>query len=162
MVDVGPRRLGPEECYRAIKAVDIAPVLPILAGLPWFRANTSGAKYPCDVVLRSQFPPELRALLLGLDLGGETARALLRRLGPRQSIPVHVDAWMPRETDWRRFQVPLTSDPAIIMSWPDDGVSVHLEPGWLYEVRHDRLHQVDHGADCERIHLQVDQVDATI
>jgi hypothetical protein len=102
------------------------------------------------------------ALVESLDLGGTLARAVLRRLSPRQSIPPHVDDWMPAEADWRRFQVPLITHPDVVMRWPDDGVSVHLEPGFLYEVRYDRAHEVVHGAECERIHLQIDQVDATI
>jgi hypothetical protein len=114
------------------------------------------------VVLMAHFPPEVHALIGALDLGGHLARAVIRKLTPRQSIPPHVDAWMPQEANWRRFQVPLVSHPDIRMRWPDDGVDVYLEPGYLYEVRFDRMHEVVHGADVERIHLQVDQVDATI
>jgi hypothetical protein len=155
-------KLLPSEVYRAICPVDLAPVLSILGKLPFFAANISGGKYACDVVLQSQFPPELKTLLASLPLGGTTARAMLRRLGPRQSIPTHIDQWMPAESDWRRFQVPVTSHPDILMRWPDDNVAVHLAPGTLYEVRFDRPHEVIHAADSERIHLQVDQVDATI
>ena len=155
-------RLGESECFRLVGPVDLGSVLAILDRLPFFAANTTGGKYPCDVVMRTQFPPELHAFVDGLGLGGRTARAIIRRLAPRQSIPPHVDDWMPAEKDWRRFQVPLVTDPAVIMRWPDDGVSVHLAPGWLYEVRYDRLHEVVHGADCARLHLQIDQIDATV
>ena len=149
--------------YRAIKRVELGPVLAVLDRLQFISVNQGNqAKYPCDVVLPDTFPPEINALIDGLELGGERARAILRKLGPRQSIPPHVDAWMPKEVDWRRFQVPITSHPDIKMRWPEDGVEAHLEPGWLYEVRYDRTHEVVHGADCERIHLQVDQVNATI
>lgn len=154
--------LAPSEVYRVIGPVDLAPVLPILDCLPFFAANVANGKYPCDVVMESQFPPALKSLLGALGLGGQTARAILRRLAPRQSIPPHVDKWMPAERDWRRFQVPLTSHPDIIMRWPDDGAALYLAPGFLYEVRFDRLHEVVNGADVARIHLQVDQVDATI
>jgi hypothetical protein len=142
--------------------VDLAPVLPILDSLPFFAANVSGGKYACDVVMQSQFPPELKALLAALPLGGETARAILRRLAPRQSIPPHIDQWMSAEANWRRFQVPLVTHPTIMMHWPDDGAAIHLEAGWLYEVRFDRTHEVVHTADCARIHLQIDQINATI
>lgn len=156
-------KLGADECYRLIRPVAIGAVLPTLAGLPFFSAGQSRpGLYVCDVVTAAQFPPELAALVEGLALGGETARAVLRRLGPRQSIPPHVDAWMPLETDWRRFQVPLVTDPSVIMRWPDDGQEAHLAAGWLYEVRFDRLHEVANGWDGERIHLQVDQINATI
>lgn len=152
-----------DECWRAIGPVDIAPVLAVLGRLAFVAVGgSSPEKYRCDVVLAPHFPPALRDLIAGLGLGGETARAVVRRLGPWQSIPPHVDRWMPAEADWRRFQVPLLSDPAIRMRWPDDGVEVYLEPGFLYEVRFDRPHEVVHGADCTRIHLQIDQVGATI
>lgn len=155
--------LGPSECYRAIKQVELGPVLSIMDRLPFVHVNQGGAtpeSYGCDVVLRAHFLPELNALIDSLALGGELARAVVRKLKPRQSIPPHVDKWMPQEVDWRRFQIPLTSHPDIVMRWP--GVSVHLEPGWLYEVRYDVQHEVIHNADCDRIHLQVDQVGATI
>lgn len=48
------------------------------------------------------------------------------------------------------------------MRWPDDGVEEYLEPGFLYEVRIDRTHEVVNEADVPRVHLQVDQVNATI
>jgi hypothetical protein len=154
--------LAQSEVYRVIGPVDLAPVLPILGALPFFAANQGNGKYACDVVMQSQFPPALKSLLGGLELGGHTARAILRRLAPRQSIPPHVDAWMPAEADWRRFQVPLTSHPDIIMRWPNNGAALYLAPGFLYEVRFDRVHEVVNGADVARIHLQIDQVDATI
>jgi len=155
--------LAAGDVCRQIKPVEIGPVLPLLDRLGFIGVGHSDPrKYRCDVLLRAHFPPELEQLLASLELGGETARAVLRKLHPRQSIPQHVDAWMPAEAAWRRFQVPLTSHPDIVMRWPDDGVTMHLAPGFLYEVRFDRPHEVIHNADVERIHLQVDQVDATI
>lgn len=158
-------RLGLCEVYRKIKSVDLAPVLATLDQMQFVHVNQGGTtpeRYACDVVLQDKFTPELRRLIMALDLGGRQARAILRRLPPRQSIPVHVDKWMPEEADWRRFQVPITSHPEIVMRWPADEVSIHLRPGWLYEVRFDRPHEVVHNVDCARIHLQIDQVDATI
>lgn len=155
--------LGQHEVVRKIKPVDLSPVLAVLGRLDYLAVGLSGPdKYKCDVVLRSKFPQEIIDLLAGLGLGGSTARAVIRRLAPRQSIPPHTDKWMPSEANWRRFQVPLISHPDILMRWPDDDASLHLEPGFLYEVRFDRTHEVVHPADCERIHLQIDQVDATI
>jgi hypothetical protein len=150
-------------CYRAIKPVEIGPVLGILDRLQFVHVNQGGntaERYACDVVLQDKFPAELHALIDSLGLG--LARAILRRLPPRQNIPPHTDKWMPAEMDWRRFQVPLVTHPDIVMRWPDDGAAVHLKAGWLYEVRFDRTHEVVHGADCERTHLQIDQVNATI
>lgn len=158
-------QLAAGEVCRKIKPVDLAPVLAVLPSLQFVGVNQGGTgtdRYPCAVVLQDKFPPELRRLLMALDLGGYTARAILRKLHPFQSIPAHVDKWMPTEKDWRRFQVPITSDPAIVMRWPHDQYETHLAPGHLYEVRFNRLHEVVHGADCERVHLQIDQVNATI
>lgn len=155
--------LGPRECFRAVKPIDLSPVQEVLGRLQFIAVGgSSAAKYKCDVVLMQHFPPQLHALIAGLDLGGSLARAVVRRLAPRQAIPPHVDAWMPEESDWRRFQVPLVSDPSVVMRWPDDGAELYLAPGWLYEVRFDRLHDVVNGWDGERIHLQIDQVNATI
>ena len=155
--------LDANKCYRTIKPINIGPVLSIMDRLNFVGVGgTSPGKYKCDVVLASHFPPEIKDLIANLGLGGELARAVVRKLGPRQSIPPHVDAWMPAEADWRRFQVPLVSHPDIKMRWPDDGVDVHLEPGFLYEVRFDRRHQVVNPTDTERTHLQIDQVNATI
>lgn len=158
-------RLQPHECYRDCGPVELGPVLPLLAGLRFVRVNQGGTdtrRYPCAVVLADKFPPELSALVAGLGLGGETARAILRRLDPGQDIPPHVDDWMPAESDWRRFQVPLVTHPAVVMRWPDDGQGLHLAAGRLYEVRYDRTHEVVNAAGVERIHLQVDQVGATV
>ena len=155
--------LAADECYRAIKPVDLGPVLSIVDRLGFVSVGgSSPEKYKCDVVLASHFPPELRDLIAELGLGGDLARAVVRKLQPRQSIPPHIDAWMPAEADWRRFQVPMVSHPDIVMRWPGDGVEVHLRPGFLYEVRFDRVHEVVNPADVERIHLQIDQIDATI
>jgi hypothetical protein len=86
-----------------------------------------------------------------------------RKLLAHQSIPPHVDdhKWM-RGTDIRRFQLPLISHPDIKMKWPEDGVELHLAPGYLYEVRFDRTHEVINNTDCERIHVQIDQHNAKI
>lgn len=153
--------LQASEVCRRIKPVDLAPALGVLDKVPYFRSGATG-KYAADVCTLDGMPREVVDLLARLELGGTLARAVLRKLAPRQAIPPHVDDWMSKEHDWRRFQVPLKSDPRIRMRWPDDGVEEHLEPGWLYEVRYDRKHEVVNEADCERIHLQVDQVNATI
>ena len=155
--------LGADECYRAIKPVDIGPVLSVVGRLNFISVGgSSPEKYKCDVCLASHFSPELRALIEGLELGGALARAVVRRLAPHQSIPPHVDKWMPAEVNWRRFQIPLVTHPDILMRWPDDGVEVHLAPGFLYEVRFDRVHEVVNHTDVARVHMQIDQVNATI
>jgi hypothetical protein len=154
--------LARHEVFRRIEPVDLSSVSGLVGSLPFVYVNHSNGKYPCHVVVAAAFPPEFRALVDGLGLGGTVGRMLLRKLLPGQNIPPHVDDWMPKETDWRRFQVPITSHPDIKMRWPDDGVEEHLAPGWLYEVRFDRTHEVVNPTAFERIHLQIDQIDATI
>lgn len=153
-------------CCQRIKPVDISAIVEIVGGLPFVPANVGSAnpeKSPCFVVPSGHpLPRDVAEFVAGLGLGGDTRRILFRKLGPRQGMPRHVDRWMRDEADWRRFQVPLVSDPSVVMRWPDDGVEVHLKPGFLYEVRFDRTHEVVNGWDGERIHLQIDQVGATI
>ncbi len=135
---------------------------PTLAALPKLHWRDSGGK--CATINDQDYPvpAEIQWLVLMLQLGGKTERYFLRKLLPRQGIAPHIDDWVPAEKDWRRFQVPLVTHPDIIMRWPEDGVEVHLEPGFLYEVRFDRMHEVVNPTDCARIHMQIDQVDATI
>ena len=157
--------LRADQCYQVCKPVNLEPVLAILDRLHFVYVNqgsTDVYKTPARIVKPDTFPAELKQLIADLGLGGQVGRHMIRELGPRQGIAPHVDAWMPAEKDWRRFQLPITSHPDIVMRWPDDGVSVHLAPGWLYEVRFDRKHEVVHGADVARLHLQLDQVNATI
>lgn len=152
-------RLGSDECYRVVKPVDLSPMLRVVDRLEFIDSNGT-----CAWVTKpgSVAPQELLNLVNGLGLGGTTKRMFCRKLGPHQGIAPHVDDWIPQEKDWRRFQLPLVSNPEIKMRWPDDGVEVHLAPGFLYEVRFDRKHEVVNETDSERIHIQIDQVDATI
>lgn len=159
-------RLADDQCYQIVRAVDVAPVISIIDRLPFMGINyhldgSDPNKPACDVVLSANFPPEVKALLASLDLGGKPGRAVIRRLNPGQNIPLHTDAWMPSEADWRRFQVPLLTSPDVLMRWPADNVSLHLEVGTVYEVRYDRPHEVVNPTST-RIHLQVDQIDATV
>lgn len=158
-------KLQQSECYQRIRSFDLGPVLSTLDRLQFVTVNQTTGKYLCDVVLENKFTPELKQLLSDVmaTAGGEIARAVLRRLAPQQSIPPHVDDWMPAEVDWRRFQLPIVTHPDIVMWWPDDGVGQHLEAGSLYEVRYDRTHAVDNKAtDVHRIHMQLDLVGATV
>lgn len=156
----------PGDVCRKIKAVDISSVLAALAYVRFVAVNIGSrnpAKSPCSVSMPgARLPHAIEDFVAGLELGGESRRILLRKLAPWQGMPVHVDQYLASEASWRRFQVPLVSHPHITMGWPDDGVEMHLAPGWLYEVRVDRPHEVAHRAGCERIHLQIDQIDATI
>ncbi len=158
-------RLGDSQCYQIVKAVDVTPVLACLDRLSWYGVPGDARdpnKPPCTVALAASWPREIHDWIAGLDLGGTPGRYIIRKLAPGQHIPRHVDAWMPGEMDWRRFQIPLVTEPAVIMGWPEDGVHVHLETGFVYEVRYDRPHEVIQGGSGDRIHLQIDQVGATV
>lgn len=151
--------LAEHEVYRRIKPVDISRVLSVIDKLEF---SDSGGVCAWVTKQGSVAPPELVRLIGDLRIGGQVKRCFCRKLMPGQGIPPHVDDWIPEELSWRRFQIPLTSHPDIKMRWPDDGVEVHLEPGYLWEVRFDRTHEVVNNTDSSRIHLQIDQVNATI
>lgn len=158
-------RLSGSQCYQIVKPVDVGPVLACLDRLAWYGVPGDARdpnKPPCSVALSASWPREIHDWITSLDLGGSPGRYIIRKLARGQNIPRHVDAWMPGELDWRRFQIPLVTEPGVVMVWPADGVAVHLEPGNLYEVRYDREHEVVHGGIGDRIHLQIDQVGATV
>ena len=148
------------ECYKVIKKLNISSVIKILDKLEFI--NSDGV---CAWVTKpgSQAPKELLQLVQSLNLGGTTYRLFCRKLLPGQNILPHVDNhdWI-REKNIRRFQIPLVSDPNIKMKWPDANIEVYLEPGYLYEVRYNCLHEVVNKSDSERIHIQIDQMNATI
>ena len=157
--------LEAHECYRNLGPVEIEPVVRELDAL---RFVDSGGVCAWVTDPKSKAPASLVALVRSLGLGGRSARMFCRRLAPGQSIAPHADSEIQHEGsrlkagDWRRFHVPLKSHPQIKMRWPEDGQELHLEPGWLYEVRYDRTHEVVNPTLCERIHIQIDQVGATI
>lgn len=146
--------------YRCIKPINIQPVLKVIDQLEF-----TDSKGVCALVSKTDVPApqELLDLVSSLNLGGRYHRVFCRKLMPRQHIAPHVDDhdWI-KKGNYRRFQIPLISHPDIKMRWPNDNVEVWLEPGFLWEVNFNKLHEVVHNADCERIHIQVDQENATI
>ena len=155
--------LASAECYRLVKPVNIAPLLAALDALQFVRAGNMAGAAPALVTIPSaELPETVTRFVAGLGLGGRTHRRFFRRLEPGQGIPLHVDDWIPVASNLRRFQVPVVTHPEIIMRWPYDGVEAHLAPGFLYEVRYDRHHEVVNTTASERLHLQIDQIGATI
>ena len=154
------------EVYKRIMAVNILPVLAVMDRLQFVDicvGSTDPKHPPCAVVPPSvRLPDEVSHLVQSCGLGGTPHRVFLRKLYPHQGIPPHVDDWIPADSGIRRFHVPLTSHPEIKMRWPADDIEAHLAPGWLYEVRFNRTHEVVNNTDSERIHIQIDQVGATI
>ena len=148
------------EVYRQIKSLDIQPVLDVIDQLR-FKDSKGVCAWVSDPDVPA--PEELLQLVRSCNLGGRYHRVYCRKLMPRQNIAPHVDdhKWL-QLGNFRRFQIPLISHPDIKMRWPNDNIEVWLEPGYLWEVRFNRLHEVVHNADCERIHIQIDQEDATI
>lgn len=161
-------RLGPGQYWQVVASVDVGPAVADVVALPWRETNKGSTvphKSPCWTV-----PPgaALSASVAGLIdrvewmLGGETQRFVFRKLGPGQGMAPHVDRLLSEEYDWRRFQVPIVTDHRVVMRWPGAGVEVHLQPGLVYEVRVDELHEVVNGADIARIHLQIDQTGSVV
>jgi hypothetical protein len=160
--------LRPDQCWQIVGSVDISRAQAVLDRLPFKATNvgsTNPRKCPCYAVpLTATLPAEIvdvvdRALAI---LGGENHRFMFRKLAPFQGMAPHTDAIMPEEAGWRRFQLPLLTDPRITMRWPEDGEELHLEAGKLYEVRVDRVHEIVNNADVPRVHAQFDQVRSTV
>lgn len=141
--------------------MDISAALGVLSELTFVHSQGTNC---FTTIPGTRLPHQIDDLVRGLNLGGSQARGVfLRKLIGHQSIPPHVDrhGWL-LAGDVRRFHVPLISHHDIIMRWPDDGVEVHLDTGYLWEVRFDRMHEVRNDTDHERIHIQIDQQGAVI
>lgn len=139
-----------EQCYRKIRAVDIAGALSRLPGVAF--VNTGGTN---GWVAR---PPWLGEFILSLKPEGRVTFTCLRKLPPYQNIPPHIDLWENIPNKGKRYHVPLLTHPDVKMRWPDDGVEVHMEAGWLYEVCFTKLHEVVHLAAVDRVHLHYNVV----
>jgi Aspartyl/Asparaginyl beta-hydroxylase len=133
--------------WRKVRKVDISSAL---AQLPHTRFIDSGGS---NGWLAHE--PWVREFGAGLNLGG-IDYAVCRKLPPWQGIPQHIDADFPGV---HRYHVPLLTHPDVKMRWPADGVEVHLEAGWLYEVCFTKLHEIVHRAPVDRIHLHYNVVE---
>lgn len=140
-------------CYRKIRPVDIASVLPKLGDVAF--VNTGGTN---GWVAK---PDWLLPFIESLEPEGRITFICLRKLPPYQNIPPHIDLWENIPNLGRRFHVPLLTHPDVKMRWPDDAVEVHLEAGWLWEVCFTKLHEVVHRAPVDRVHLHFNVVGAT-
>lgn len=137
-------------CYRRIRPVDISAILPKLADVKF--VDTGGTN---GWIARPDWVDEF---VRSLHPGGRVTFTCLRLLPPYQNIPPHIDSWRNQPNVGRRYHVPLVTHPDVKMRWPDDDVEVHLEAGWLWEVRFDILHEVAHRAPVGRIHLHYNVV----
>ncbi len=146
-------------CYQRHQAVDITPALACLSELEYIYSQQN---HNLTTVPNVNVPKPIQELVDGLGLGGETVRLFVRKLRARESIHKHVD-----EHDWmkgfniRRFHIPLISHPDIKMYWTDID-ELYLEPGYLWEVKYDIEHYVVNYTPQQRIHIQIDQSNATI
>ena len=148
------------ELYKKIKPLNIQPVLRVIDKLA-FKNSEGVCAWVSDPEV--QAPSELLRLVESCGLGGTYKRVFCRKLMPRQGISPHIDDhdWI-KAGNYRRFQIPLVSHPDIVMRWPDEDKEVYLEPGYLWEVNFSKKHEVVNNADVMRIHVQIDQLNATI
>ncbi len=151
--------MRPDEMCRQIKPVDIGSLLRLVPDMEFY--DTGGINAWLTVT-GSAPPSEMVELVGQLKLGGKPIKWVCRKLMARQGIAAHVDSYVEEAGEIRRFHIPITSHPDIVMRWPNDNFEMHLEPGWLYEVCYSRLHEVINNTDSERVHLQINQLDATI
>lgn len=145
------------ELWRDYGPTDIHPWLDLLPHFPF-----KPSKKPFEVAWVDRFPhaEQARKLAEGLGLGGRTLRILYRRVKPHSHIWPHEEE-LPNPP-YRRFHIPLVTDPRIYMRWPGEGKDLHLAEGRLWEVRYEVTHEVHNSTDIARIHVQIDQADATI
>lgn len=141
-----------ELCHK-IRRVDISQALVGLASTHFL--DTGGTNGWIA------YPQWLPAFVDSLELGGHPIIAVCRKLPAGQGIPPHIDPVMYPGNE-RRFHVPLVTHPDVMMRWPDDGVEEHLEAGYLYEVRFDKLHEIVHRAPVDRVHVQVNVWGSTL
>jgi hypothetical protein len=138
------------DCYTKHRPVDISGILPLLADVKF--EDTHG---PNGWIARPEWMAEFIA---DLKPEGKVTFTLMRKLPAYQNLPPHIDSWGNVPNVGRRLHVPLVTHPDIKMRWPDDGVEVHMEAGWLWEVNYLKLHEVQHLAPVDRIHLHYNVV----
>lgn len=137
-----------------LRQVDIAPALALL---PTLRFEDTGGT---NGWLADSTP--LMSFVQSLGLKGKVFVVNCRMLPAGQGIPLHTD---PKTYAYagvveRRFHVPLVTHPGVTMRWPGEGIEAHLEAGWLYEVRFDVPHEIVHRAPVDRVHIQINTVEA--
>jgi hypothetical protein len=142
--------VSPTVC-RQVRPVDITVALAALPGTLF--TDTGGTNGHIAQ------PGWLAPFVESLQLGGHTAYAVVRKLPAGQGIPPHVDRGAGVE---RRFHVPLLTHDHVTMRWPNERVEMHLEAGFLYEVRFDLLHEIVNVAPVDRVHVQVNTIGSTV
>jgi len=137
--------------HRKIKPVDVSVAIVKLVGVTW--RDTGGT----NGWLADPLPEWALELAKSLRLDGVILSVCLRKLPAGQGIPLHVDPKQHQSAKVieRRYHVPLVTHPLVTMRWPDEGEEVHMEAGWLYEVRIDRPHEIVHRGPVDRVHLVV-------
>jgi hypothetical protein len=139
-------------CYRRLRPVNIAG---ILRKLPDTRFVDTGGP---NGWLAKPAPEWLRPFIETVDPGVRYTWPMIRKLPPFQNLPPHIDNFRNTPNLGMRRHVPLVSHPDVKMRWPEAGVEVWLEPGYLWEVQYDILHEVVHRAPIDRIHLHYNVV----
>ena len=132
-----------------IREVDITEVLSLLPGVDF--VDTGGT----NGWIAS--PEWLMPFVDSLSVG-KISSAVCRLLPPFQGIPAHIDSGNNSFNVGRRFHVPLVTHPDVTMVWPNEGITEHLEAGYLYEVDHRTLHEVVNRAPTRRVHIQFNVV----
>ncbi len=148
--------LKTEFLYLKLAPIDIAPALAVLASANF--GDTGGSNgWLTD-------PAPFMPFVESLGLGGVILAVHCRLLPAWRGIPPHIDPFQHRSDSVQesRFHVPLVTHPGVTMRWPDDGVDVHLEAGYIYGVNFRRLHEVVHRAPIGRVHLQINVANATM
>jgi hypothetical protein len=106
---------------------------------------------PVATPLLGQFPT-IKRLLDETDLDVKIAR--LARISPGSWMHEHNDDVGIGE-ERQRLHIPITSNPKAVLCF--DGAHVHLEPGFLWKLDHERVpHAAANYGDADRVHLILD------
>ena len=85
---------------------------------------------------------------------GYTNRVLLSCIPAGKSILPHTDDFsVAIRSKSYHCHIPIITKPGIIMGFPDDGLEIYMEPGFLYSIDETRKHYVNNPTDLDRVHL---------
>jgi len=87
--------------------------------------------------------------------GKRLGRVMLAKMLEESSIPLHRDPG-PYFQTYRRFHVPIITNPMVLFKCGHNDKEMYMEAGSLYQLNNLWLHGVDNYSPYERIHVIID------
>lgn len=87
--------------------------------------------------------------------GKRLGRIMLAKMLPQTDIPLHRDPG-PYFVTYKRFHVPITTNPMVLFHCKHNDKEIHMEAGNLYQLNNLWLHAAENYSPYERIHVIVD------